>query len=528
MHKETETMVRTLFALIALTLAAPAMANTEIEGQVQTDQPGPAISRHIYGQFVEHLGTGVYDGIWVGPNSPIPNTRGIRNDVVSALKELSVPVVRWPGGCFADEYHWRDGIGPREKRPVRKNNWWDGVETNAFGTHEFFDFAKMIGADTYLSVNVASSNPSEMREWLEYLTSKGQDSIANERRANGRDGPFKVDFVGIGNESWGCGGNMTPDYYANELRRFGTFFHKKGFGFHDKQDNIAARVASGANNLDTNWTDVVTKQAGHQMDAISLHFYALKTGEWTNRNLAKAIGFPDSEWNGILYQAMRMDDVLKAHEAVLDRNDPKKRIGLFVDEWGTWYAPEPGTNPAHAYQQNSLRDALVAAGTLNIFHRHTARVRMANIAQGVNVLQAMLLTDGAKMVRTPTYHVFRMYKPFQDATPYPVMISPPTIETPEGRFPAFNITAARAKDGSLSVAVANMALKDGYRISLDLGAQSYRRVSGEVLTHARMDAHNVPGQPEIISPMPFKAAKIDGKRLVLDVPAKAVVVVRLN
>lgn len=223
-----------------------------------------------------------------------------------------------------------------------------------------------------------------------------------------------------------------------------------------------------------------------------------------------------------------MDDVLKAHEVVLDRNDPKKRIGLFVDEWGTWYAPEPGTNPAHAYQQNSLRDALVAAGTLNIFHRHTDRVRMANIAQGVNVLQAMLLTDGAKMVRTPTYHVFRMYKPFQDATPYPVTISPPIIETPEGRFPAFNITAARAKDGSLSVAVANMALKDGYRISLDLGAQSHRRVTGEVLTHARMDAHNVPGQPEIISPMPFKAAKIDGKRLVLDVPAKAVVVVQLN
>lgn len=521
-------MIRAILALFCLAIAAPAAAQSRIDGQVHTDQPGPKISRYIYGQFVEHLGRGVYDGIWVGPQSPIPNTRGIRNDVVAALRELSVPVVRWPGGCFADEYHWRDGIGDRAKRPVRRNNWWDGLESNAFGTHEFFDFAQMIGADTYLSVNVASSNPTEMREWLEYLTSKGQDNIANERRANGRDAPFKVDFIGIGNESWGCGGNMTPDYYANELRRFGTFVHKKGLAFHDNQDVTAQRVASGANNLDTNWTDVVTKQAGHQMDAISLHYYALATGDWVNRNTAKATGFAEAEWNGILYQATRMEDVLNVHEAVLDRNDPDRRIGLFVDEWGSWYAPETGTNPAHLYQQNSLRDALLAASTLNIFHRHTARVRMANIAQAVNVLQAMLLTDGAAMTRTPTFYVFRMYKPFQGATPFPVSVNAPKIVTPEGGFPAVSISAAKAADGSLIIAVANMALKAEQMLSLNLGSNVYRNVSGEVLTHSRMDAHNTPDQPEMIGPSTFKGARIEGKHLIADIPAKAVVVLKLK
>lgn len=503
-------------------------AGTPASGTVDTTRPGPVISRHIYGQFVEHLGTGVYDGIWVGPESPIPNTRGIRKDVVAALKELAVPVVRWPGGCFADEYHWRDGIGPRDKRPVRRNNWWDGRESNAFGTHEFMDFADQIGAQTYLSLNVASSNPTEMREWLEYLTSRGDDSIAQERRANGRDAPFKVDFIGIGNESWGCGGNMTPEYYANELRRFGTFVHKKGMAFHENQEVTATRVASGANNLDTVWTDVVTRQAGHQVDAISLHYYALNTGDWLKRNGAKATGFAAAEWNGILYQAMRMDAVLKAHEAVLDRNDPTKRIGLFVDEWGSWYAPEAGTNPAHAYQQNTLRDALLAASTLNIFHRHTARVRMANIAQAVNVLQAMLLTKGADMVRTPTYHVFRMYKPFQEATPFPVAIKAPDIVTPDGSFPAFDVTAARSKDGSLAVGVSNMALKQDYTITLDLGSASAKRVTGEILTHDRMDAHNTPGSPESVAPARFTGAQIKGKTLVLDVPAKSVVVVRVE
>jgi alpha-L-arabinofuranosidase len=521
-------MIRKLLCIIFLALSLPAAAQTVTEGRIRSDTPGPTISRNIYGQFAEHLGRGVYEGIWVGPNSPIPNTRGIRKDVVEALKAIKVPVVRWPGGCFADEYHWRDGIGPAAKRPLRKNNWWDGPESNAFGTHEFMDFAEQIGADPYLSVNVASSNPTEMREWLEYLTSKGQDTLAQERRANGRDAPFPLPFIGIGNESWGCGGFMTPEYYANELRRFGTFVHKNGSAFHNNSDIDAVRVGSGANNFDTNWTDVVTKNAGPMIDAISLHYYTLHGGDWPTRNESKATGFSEAEWNGILYQAMRMDDVLKAHEAVLDKNDPAKRIGLFVDEWGSWYAPTPGTNVAHLEQQNTLRDAVLAAATLNIFHAHAARVRMANIAQAVNVLQAMLLTDGAKMAKTPSYYVFKMYLPFQDATLLPVEVKGPLLTSGKDSFPAFNLSAARGKDGKIHVAVANIDAGKAQAIRLGLGALKARSVSGEILTDSRMDAHNVPGEAEVLAPQSFAGGRIEKGVLVLDVPAKSVVVVRLD
>jgi alpha-L-arabinofuranosidase len=521
-------MIRKLFALAAFALAMPATAQTITQGRILDDKPGPVISRHIYGQFAEHLGRGVYEGIWVGPQSSIPNTRGIRNDVVAALKAIKVPVVRWPGGCFADEYHWRDGIGPAAKRPVRKNNWWDSAESNAFGTHEFMDFAQQIGADPYLSVNVASSNPTEMREWIEYLTSKGQDSLANERRANGRDAPFALPFIGIGNESWGCGGNMTPEYYANELRRFGTFVHKKGWGFHQNQDNVAVRVGSGANNFDTNWTDVVTKNAAQHIDAISLHYYTLHGGDWPTRNESVATGFAPSEWNAILAQAMRMDDVLKAHEAVLDKNDPAKRIGLFVDEWGSWYAPTQGTNMAHLEQQNTLRDALIAAATLNIFHAHADRVRMANIAQAVNVLQAMLLTDGAKMARTPSYYVFKMYLPFQDANLLPVDVKAPMLTSGKLSFPAFNVTVARGKDGTVHVAVANLDSQKSQSIRIALGGIKAKVVTGEILTHAAMDAHNVPGAKEVIAPAGYRGGKIEQGALTLDVPAKSVVVVNLE
>ncbi len=521
-------MIRILFALMAMLIAVQAQAQSVTEGRIRANTPGPVISRHIYGQFAEHLGRGVYEGIWVGPDSPIPNTRGIRNDVVAALKAIKVPVVRWPGGCFADEYHWRDGIGPAAKRPLRKNNWWDSMETNAFGTHEFMDFAEQIGAASYLSVNVASSNPTEMREWLEYLTSKGQDALANERRANGRDAPYPLPFIGIGNESWGCGGFMTPEYYANELRRFGTFVHKSGMAFHDNSDITAVRVGSGANNFDTNWTDVVTKNAGPMIDAISLHYYTLHAGDWPTRNESRATGFAEAEWNAILYQAMRMDDVLKAHEAVLDKNDPAKRIGLFVDEWGSWYAPTPGTNLAHLEQQNTLRDAVLAAATLNIFHAHAGRVRMANIAQAVNVLQAMLLTDGAKMAKTPSYYVFQMYLPFQDATLIPVEVKAPTLLSGKDSFPAFNVTAARAKDGKVYVAVANLDARNGQSIHLNVGGLKATTVNGQMLTHAQMDAHNVPGATETVRPTAFNGGKISGGTLSLVVPAKAVVVVHLD
>ncbi|RVU04070.1 alpha-N-arabinofuranosidase [Novosphingobium umbonatum] len=517
-----------LMAVALATLTTPAAAQEVISGTIRADQPGPVLSRNIQGQFAEHLGRDIYDGIWVGPDSTIPNTRGIRKDVVDALKAVKVPVVRWPGGCFADIYNWRDGIGPAAKRPVRKNDWWGGIETNAFGTHEFFDFAEQIDTDTYVAINMATATPASMREWMTYLTSTGEDTLAQERRANGHAEPFKVGFVGIGNEAWGCGGAQTPEYFANEYRKFATFHHKNGSTFHMHNDLSALRVASGPNNDDTKWMEVVLKEAGPLMDAISLHYYTVWHGDWTQRDTAMATGFPVSHWNEILYQAWRMDEVLRGHEAVMDKIDPKKRIGLFVDEWGTWYRTEPGTEPGHLYQQNTLRDALVAAGTLNIFHAHADRVKMANIAQAVNVLQAMLLTQGDKLAKTPTYYAFAMYLPFQDATFIPVSAPAPMLKAESGSFPAFTLSAAKAKDGKTYVAVANADKDKGYKLALDLGVLKASKVSGQVLTSAKLDAHNTPGQKEEIAPAPYRGGKISGGKLLLDVPAKAVVVVGLE
>lgn len=520
--------IASLMATAAVALATPATAQDTINGAIRADQPGPVLSRHIQGQFAEHLGRDIYDGIWVGPDSAIPNTRGIRRDVVDALKAIKVPVVRWPGGCFADIYNWRDGIGPAARRPVRKNDWWGGLETNAFGTHEFFDFAEQLGTDTYVAINMATATPAVMRDWMDYLTSKGEDTLAQERRANGHAAPFKVDFVGIGNEAWGCGGAQTPEYFANEYRKFATFFHKNGSTFHMHNDNSALRVASGPNNDDTKWMETVLNNAGQQMDAISLHYYTVWHGDWAQRDTAMATGFPVTHWNEILYQASRMDEVLRGHEAVMDKVDPKKRIGLFVDEWGTWYRPEPGTEPGHLYQQNTLRDALVAGITLNIFHAHADRVRMANIAQAVNVLQAMLLTEGDKLAKTPTYYTFAMYMPFQDATFIPVNAPAPMLKAESGSFPAFTVSAARAKDGKTYVAVANADKDKGYKLSLDLGTLKGTKVSGQVLTAAKLDAHNTPGQKEEIAPAPFNGGRISGGNLMLDIPAKSVVVVKID
>jgi alpha-N-arabinofuranosidase len=498
-----------------------------IKGSIDTAKRADKIEPTIYGQFTEHLGYGVYDGVWVGENSEIPNTRGIRNDVVAALRELKVPVVRWPGGCFADEYHWQDGIGPRERRPVRKNNWWGGVvETNAFGTHEFFDFAEQIGAKTYLSVNVASSNPTEMREWIEYLTSDEPDTLANMRRGNGRETPFSLDYIGIGNESWGCGGAMRPEYYSDLYRRFAAFLHRNGRGFHNNNDNKALAVASGANNLDTNWTHVVTSNAGSMMDAISLHFYTLNNGEWPTRNELTATDITQESWNEIVYQASRMDDVLSAHEAVLEFNDPDNKIALYVDEWGTWYRPEIGNEPSFLFQQNTLRDAITASVTLNIFHKHTRRVKMANIAQTVNVLQAMLLTDGAKMAKTPTYHVFKMYLPFQNALPVKMDLKSPSRSHKEGNFDLVSGSAAIKDDGTVMIALTNADFGNGHSLNINLG-KNYAINSAKILTHQQANAHNIPGENPMLEPFDYNGFVVLNEQLEVDLPAKSVLVLQL-
>ncbi|HEU4870932.1 MAG TPA: alpha-L-arabinofuranosidase C-terminal domain-containing protein, partial [Pyrinomonadaceae bacterium] len=405
---------------IVLFLDAQALAQDKIQLSIDITKPGPKIERNIFGQFAEHLGHGVYEGIWVGSDSKIPNTRGIRNDVVAALKALKVPNVRWPGGCFADEYHWRKGIG---SRVVTLNPNWGGVlEPNTFGTHEFMDFIDQIGSQAYLSINVGSGTPQEAAEWLEYLTTPLPTTLQRERAANGHPAPYKIPMLGIGNESWDCGGNMTPEYYLRQLTIYSRFV--RNFNPAQQGDQQMLKIAVGPGGGEarwTEWTDTIMKawekrQWSWDIQGLSLHNYTVIN--WENK--FASVGFGEKEYSQILKETLKMEDLVTKHAAIMDKYDPKKKIALVVDEWGSWYAPLPRSNPGFLVQQNSIRDAILAALNLNIFARHADRVRGANIAQMINVLQAMILTEKEKMVLTPTYHVFKMYLPFQDATLIPV------------------------------------------------------------------------------------------------------------
>jgi alpha-N-arabinofuranosidase len=483
---------------------------------IHADQPGGTISRNIYGQFAEHLGRSIYEGVWVGEDSPIANTRGIRNDVVSALKELKVPVLRWPGGCFADEYHWKDGIGPREQRPAMINtHWGGGVENNHFGTHEFFDLCEQVGADAYVCGNVGSGTPQEMMEWVEYITSESDSPMANLRRRNGRDKPWKLKFFGVGNESWGCGGNMRPEYYSDLFRRYNTFVK-------NYQGGKVERIACGASDEDYRWTDVLMSMVGPRMDGLSLHYYTVPTGDW--RKKGAATGFPESEWHSTLWRALRMEEIVSRHAAIMDRSDPEKKIGMVVDEWGTWYDVEPGTNPGFLYQQNSIRDALVAAVTLDIFQQHCDRVTMANIAQMVNVLQAMILTAKEKMVLTPTYYVFDMYKVHQDATLLPVELTAPEYQEANQSIPSVHATASRDKAGRVHLSVANLQPHRSVQVTVRLAGAAIKKVEGQVLTAPALDSHNTFDAPDTVKPAPFTAYEQKDEALILTLPAKSVVV----
>ena len=414
---------------------------------INADQKVGKINKNIYGHFSEHLGRCIYEGIWVGTDSSIPNTNGIRNDVVEALRALKVPVLRWPGGCFADEYHWKDGVGPREKRAKMINTHWGGViENNHFGTHEFLDFCEMIGAEPYVCGNVGSGTVQEMSEWVEYITFDGESPMANWRKENGRERPWKLPYFGVGNENWGCGGHMRPEYYADLYRRYQTYVRHYG-------ENKIYKIACGANTWDYNWTEVLMKQAGHLMDGLSLHYYTVP-GSWFEKG--SSLEFNEDGWFDTLEKALLMDELITKHSTIIDRYDPQKRVGLIVDEWGTWYDVLPGTNPRFLYQQNTLRDALVAGIHLNIFHRHCERVQMANLAQMVNVLQAVILTDKEKMVLTPTYHVMRMFNVHQDAELLHLELKSADYTYESRTIPAVSASASVDKDGKIHISLCNL------------------------------------------------------------------------
>jgi alpha-N-arabinofuranosidase len=487
---------------------------------IHADQGVDVISRNIYGHFSEHLGRCVYEGIWVGENSAIPNTHGIRNDVVSALRKIHVPVLRWPGGCFADEYHWKDGIGPREKRPAMINTHWGGVvENNQFGTHEFLDFCEQIGAAPYICGNVGSGSVQEMMEWVEYMTSDADSPMANLRRQNGREQPWKVPYFGVGNESWGCGGGMRPEFYADNFRRYNTFVK-------DYPGNKIYRIACGANGADYRWTEVLMADVQRRMNGLSLHYYTLPTGNWGRKG--SATQFTEEQWHATLRQALQMEELVTRHSALMDKQDPQRRIGLVVDEWGTWYDVEPGTNPGFLYQQNTLRDALVAGTTLNIFNNHCDRVKMANSAQLINVLQAMILPDKEKMLVTPSYHVFDMYAVHQDAKRLPVELQSPDYQFGAEKIPAVNVSASRDGAGKIHVTLCNLNPNAPAELTCELPGAKVQKVSGRVLTASEMSAHNTFAQPENIKPAVFEACKVSEGGFSTTLPAKSVVALELE
>lgn len=505
-------------AVLAGALLVAATANAQdLTIRIDTENPGPQISRYIYGHFLEHLGRAVYDGVWVGPDSAIPNQDGLRSDVLAALKALEIPVIRWPGGCYADEYHWQTGIGPRDERPVTINMSWGGVEeSNAFGTHEFFALVEAIGADAYVAGNLGTGSPREMVEWLEYMTSTTRSTLAEQRRANGRDEPFRVPFFGVGNESWGCGGSMTPEYYSDLYKQTAEFLGVRG--------ERLFRIASGGYDARTDWTTVLA-QIDSNIDGISHHYYTTPSGVWARKG--NATGFPEEQWISTLWRALRVDDHISAQEAVLAVHDPEARIGIYLDEWGTWYDPTPGASAL--YQQNTLRDAMVAALHFHVFHRHAERLRMANIAQTVNVLQAMILTDGDRMLLTPTYHVFRMYIPFQDATFLPVRLDGvPRYELGEYSVPAVSVTAARGTDGRLYASVVNVDPREAAEVTLSLASGRVRNASGQILTGPEMDTHNTFAAPDTLEPQPFDGYRADGNALELRLPPKSIVLLAMD
>ena len=523
-------MQRISFGVVAILalLSLPAFSAESVHISIDASKPGAKIDRNIFGQFAENLGHGLYEGIWVGPDSSIPNTRGIRNDVVAALRELRVPNVRWPGGCFADQYHWRNGIGPREKRPATVNSaWGDVVDSNAFGTDEFMDFIGQIGSSPYVSVNIGSGTTQEAAEWLEYMTAAAPTALAKERAANGHPGAYKVGFLGIGNESWDCGGAMTPEYYVSLMKVYSRFVLNMNPEQRTKDQML--KIAVGPGTPDTQWTEAVMQAWkkhtwAWDINGLSLHWYTVPNG-WPPSTASEKFGLDD--YAKSLKSTLFMDEFLRKQEVVMDKYDPEKKVTLSVDEWGAWHAPLTGSNPAFLVQQNSLRDGILASLNLNIFARHADRVRMTNIAQMINVLQAMILTDKEKMVLTPTYYVFKMYVPFQDATFIPVAFEAGSYTHGSVTLPRVDAIAAKSADGKLVLEITNLDAENPVAVDAGLMGIHAKSAKAETLSGAAVDSVNSFYAAKNVVPK-AAAVKVQDSRVTLTVEPRSVTVITIE
>ena len=496
-----------------------ASAQTPNTITVQASEPTIVISKHIYGHFAEHLGRCIYDGFYVGEdNKQIPNINGVRKDVVDALKVMKIPNLRWPGGCFADTYHWKDGIGEKSKRPTIVNQWWGGVtENNSFGTHDFLNMCELLGAEPYISGNVGSGTVQEFADWIQYTNFKGQSPMSKLRNENGRPQPWNVKFWGVGNEAWGCGGNMTPEHYANLYRQFATYMG-------GASSSKIFRVASGASVSDYNWTEVMMREIPHHlMEGVALHHYSVI--DWENKGSAS--DFTETQYFQIMKAAFRMEELVTRHSTIMDKYDPAKKIALFVDEWGGWYNVEPETNPGFLFQQNTMRDAMIAGITLNIFNNHADRVRGANLAQAINVLQSVILTKGDKMILTPTYHVMEMYNVHQNAKLLPLTIKSGEYALNNEKLPAVSASASIDNSGAGHISIVNIDMHQSQEISIIINGSKFKNVKGRILTSGKVTDHNTFDAPKEIQPQEFKGARFDGGVLKIKIPPVSVVVLEL-
>lgn len=520
-------MKKLLIVFAVLCLSASSAADAQRASSMPVNQlviiannPGPLISKDIYGHFSEHLGTCIYGGIWVGTDSKIPNTYGIRNDVLFALREIKVPNLRWPGGCFADTYHWKHGIGPQEKRASIINTHWGGfTEDNSFGTHEFMRLTGLLDCDAYINGNVGSGTVQEMAEWVEYLTSSSDSPMTRLRKENGRDEPWKVKYFAIGNENWGCGGNMTAEFYTNIMRQYSTYLNNYG-------DNRLYRVACGPYDYNYAWTETLMKDADSRarFQGLSIHYYSLVDG-WNNKGSATEFG--EREWFQTMNANLQMDQIIRGHKAIMDRYDLRKTKGLVVDEWGNWFNVEPGTNPGFLYQQNTLRDALTAAIHLNIFNQHADRVKVANLAQMVNVLQSVILTRDDRMVLTPTFHVFRMFRVHQEAKLLNTDLRCEDYVFGERKIPSISASASVDNNGIVHVSVANLNPNKEIVLNCPVIGETFKKISGEILTAKEMNALNSFDNPETVKPVVFNNFTYKNGILTITLPSKSVVVLEM-
>lgn len=491
---------------------------SEHQAVIQTDIVKGTINKNIYGHFAEHLGRGIYEGIWVGTDSDIPNINGIRKDVLEALKQLHIPVLRWPGGCFADEYHWANGVGDR--KTMLNTHWGGTIESNEFGTHEFMMLCELLECEPYICGNVGSGTVQEMAEWIEYMTFEEGTPMSDWRKQNGREEPWKLKYFGVGNENWGCGGNMHPEYYADLYRRFQTYVR-------NYSGNDIYKIAGGANVDDFNWTDVLMKKAAGLMDGLSLHYYTIPGDFWNGKG--SATEFTEDEWFITMKKAKYIDELIQKHGTIMDRYDPEQRVGLIIDEWGTWFDPEPGTNPGFLYQQNTIRDALVAASHFHIFHQHCRRVQMANIAQTVNVLQAMILTEGERMLLTPTYHVFNMFKVHQDASLLATETMSADYEWKGETLPQISISASKQAEGDVNITICNIDHQNKAEAEIELrGLHKAADHSGVILTAEKMNAHNTFDDPHHVKPESFRQYTLSKNKLKVKLPPMSVVLLTLR